>query len=108
MNKSIIFNIIVLAIFIVGIVSIIIAIIKPMKLIKLDKVKLNGKNYIIKDKQGYIKYNQKVHLGFGIMCSAIAILSLLRIIDNAIFCIGLSVVVIIVGLINSISIKKYA
>ncbi|WP_238884121.1 hypothetical protein [Clostridium sp. YIM B02551] len=108
MNKSVIFNIIVSSILIIGIVTIVIATIKPMLLINLDRVKLNSKNYIIKDKQGFIKYNQKMYWCFGIMCSVISILSLLKIIDNTIFCIGVSFIVIIVGLINSISIKKYA
>lgn len=108
MNKSIIFNILVLFILLIGIISIIIATIKPMNLINLDKLKLNGKNYSIKDKHGFIKYNQKVYLIFGIMCSVISILSLFKIIDNIIFCIGVSLICITVGLVNSISIKKYA
>ncbi|GFP74724.1 hypothetical protein [Clostridium fungisolvens] len=108
MNKDVIFNMIVLSILIIGILSIVVATIKPMKLINLDKIKPNGKAYIIKDKQGFIKYNQKVFWGFGIMCSVISILSLAKIIDYSTFCIGVGFIISIVALLNSISIKKYA
>lgn len=107
MNKSIMFNILVLFILLIGIISIIAATIKPSILINLDKFKLNGKNYIIRGKHEFIKYNQKVYFIFGIMCSVISILSLFKIIDNTIFCIGVSLICIIVGLVNFISIKKY-
>lgn len=107
MNKSYIYNIVVLFILIIGIVSIVVATIKPMKLINLNKFKLNGENYIIKDKKRFIKYNQKVFWFFGIMCCIISILSLLKLIDSTIFCIGVSLIVVTVGLVNTISIKKY-
>lgn len=108
MNKSIIITILALFILLIGIISIVIATIKPMSLISLDKFKLNGKGYIIKDKHGFIKYSQKVYWVFGTACSVISILSLFKIIDNIIFCISVSLICIIVGLVNSISIKKYA
>lgn len=107
MNKSYIYNIVVLFILIISILSIVVATIKPVKLINLDKFKLNGKCYIIKDKKRFIKYNQKIFWFFGIMCCIISILSLMKLIDNTIFCIGVSLVVVIVGLVNTISIKKY-
>ena len=102
MNKSIILDILYLLVLIIGIVSIIIATIKPMNLNMFNKG-----NYLIKDKQGFIKYNQKLYIVFGIICSIISILSLFKIIKGNMFGIGVGSCVAIVSVINSISIKKY-
>ena len=102
MNKSIILDILYLLVLIIGIVSIIIATIKPMNLNPFNKG-----YYLIKDKQGFIKYNQKLYIVFGIVCSIISILSLFKIIEGRMFGIGVGSCVAIVSVINSISIRKY-
>jgi hypothetical protein len=67
----------------------------------------NRGNYIIKDNQGFIKYNQKLYIVFGIVCITIAILSYFKITNGSIFGVLVSFCILIISLINSISIKKY-
>ncbi|GKU25183.1 hypothetical protein [Clostridium folliculivorans] len=106
--KVIILNILVLIILSIGIASIYLGIMKPTKLFKLDIIKLNGKNYVIKDNKGFIKYNQKIYVCFGIACSILSSLSLLKVIVFSSFCIGIGFTVATVGLVNSVFIKKFA
>ncbi|QAA32151.1 hypothetical protein [Clostridium manihotivorum] len=108
MNRDMILNILSTLVLIIGIVNIIIASFKPAKLVKLDNYKLNGRTYTIKDKPGFIKHNQKVYALFGIICSIISIITLLKIGDFTFFAVGVSFTVAFLGLINSISIKKFA
>ncbi|MBU3137965.1 hypothetical protein KPL39_17120 [Clostridium gasigenes] len=101
MNESIIYNILSSSMLIASIIIIILAI-KPIKITKLNKGK-----YHMKDKQGYLKYNQKVFFIFGIICSIISILALFRVVDIAICVMGMSIAGSIAGSLNSKSIKKY-
>ncbi|WP_160680379.1 hypothetical protein [Clostridium sp. C8-1-8] len=108
MNRETILNILALIILIMGFVNIIMAFFIPSKLVNSDKYKLNGKTYIIKDKPGFIKHNQKVYGLFGIVCSIISMVTLFKIGDFTFFAVGVSFTVAFLGLINSISIKKFA
>ncbi|MGV8982366.1 hypothetical protein [Clostridium sp.] len=64
----------------------------------IKPIKLDKENFLIKDKQGFIKHNRKFHIAFGIICIIIFIIALLKIIDMHMFGIGVGIIVAVTAI----------